>query len=287
MVGRQRDAPAGRPPRPRPCSRLRARRRARTSRPASRVGRSARRRAAIAARAPGQSVTLPCAGRTSKSNSSWPESTCHCVSPSCTATSLPTAVMRSPVSGTRSGSVGLQPPQRAQDLARRDLGRLQAVGGAQQHHVLEGEAVFVARAAARRDEAGRDQAGDDRPREAQHLLDAAQRVGLHRGRGHFLARARAGGGGRRGLRPRGAARFAPLRSLASAAGAGCRLGCRARGGGRLLGAEAGAQRLHQVDDLAAGAGSGAADATICLPAIFSSIAARMRCFSSSSNAAGS
>ena len=74
---------------------------------------------------------------------------------------------------------GLELLQRAHDLARRDLRRLQAVGSAQQHHVLEAEAVLAALAAARRDEPRGDQAGDDGPRQAEHRLDAAQGVGLH------------------------------------------------------------------------------------------------------------
>ena len=50
-------------------------------------------------------------------------------------------VMRRPLSGNSAGKRGLQLLQRAQDLARRDVGRPQLVGGAQQHHVPKGEAV--------------------------------------------------------------------------------------------------------------------------------------------------
>jgi hypothetical protein len=51
--------------------------------------------------------------------------------------------------------------QRGEDLARRDLRRLQLDRGAQQDDVLEREPVFVLRAAARNDEPRGNEATDD------------------------------------------------------------------------------------------------------------------------------
>jgi hypothetical protein len=67
-----------------------------------------------------------------------------------------------------------QAGQRLDDLARRYLGRLQAVRGAQQHHVLERELVFVARPAARRHETGIDQPRHRGRRQAEHVAHALQ-----------------------------------------------------------------------------------------------------------------
>src|SRR5262249_20095154 len=109
-----------------------------------------------------------------------------------------------------------------EDAARGDVGRLQRVGGAHQHDVLEAEAVLVARPARGRDEACAHQPGDDLARDAQHLLQLAQRVGsvVRRPRSsHLRARARAGAGAATAGSSTAfaAARRTPLRSFAPTA----------------------------------------------------------------------
>src|SRR6187397_1575804 len=194
--------------------------------------------------------------------------------------------------GKLGGKRRLELAQRREDLPRRDVRRLQFDGGAQQHHLAEGEAVLVARATARRDEAGSDQAGDDAAREAQHLLDGADRVRarVRLGR-HFLARVRAGGAS-----STLAARLTPLRSFDGAAETAA--GSAAFAGAVLAGAAVLPLRpplprlarnasTRSITCAPPDAGSCGSLATICLPAIFSSIAARIRFFSSSSNIVGS
>ncbi len=145
--------------------------------------------------------------------------------------------------------------QRGEDLARRDLRRLQLDRGAQQDDVLEREPVFVLRAAARNDEPRGNEAADDAARKAEHLLDAADRVGARvRPLDHFLARARAGAATASSTL---AARLTPLRSLAASTGAGSAAAPRpwrgvALGLARALGAQARAQRFDQVDHLRPG-----------------------------------
>src|SRR6185369_14048125 len=183
-------------------------------------------------------------------------------------------------------------PQRGENPPWRDLRRLQVDGGAQHDDVAKREAVFVALAARRRDEPGRDQAGDDAARKAQRLLDAANRVaaGVALARSHFLARVRAGATASSTF----AARLTPLRSLPEAVSAGVAAGAAAFAAGAAF--FAGAAALPRLARSASTrsitcapppASSGGACATICRPAIFSSIAARMRFFSSSSNIVGS
>src|SRR6187397_3486254 len=138
--------------------------------------------------------------------------------------------------GKLGGKRRLELAQRREDLPRRDVRRLQFDGGAQQHHLAEGEAVLVARASARRDEAGSDQAGDDAAREAQHLLDGADRVGARVWAGrHYLARVRAGAAEASSTF---AARLTPLRSFAAAAGASAATGSAVFTGAALAGAAA-------------------------------------------------
>ena len=264
--------------------------RARTIRRHHRVRGTARARARAAGRRPRRAPARPrspsAAGLT-RPPIGW--------SPLRTAMSLPTAVMRSPVERQFLGSAALSRLSERRILRGGMLRRLQALGGAQQHHVLEGEAVLVARAARGLHEAGVDEAREDRARKAQHLADAAQRCRALPASclRHFLARTRAGAASpspsARGARPC----VHGLGRAARAAGApwprsAARRGSAARpwraGLAFLLALrEAGAQRIHQVDHLAAGGGSACSVATICLPAIFSSMAARIRFFSSSSN----
>ena len=81
------------------------------------------------------------------------DSACHCARPSRTVTSLPSAVMRRPVSGSSAGSRARSFLSEARILRGEMRARLQLDGGAQQHDVLERESVFVALAALRGDEA--------------------------------------------------------------------------------------------------------------------------------------
>ena len=175
---------------------------------------------------------------TAKSSTIWPVAGCQAAPPSRTATSRPSAKMRSPESGRPSGSSARQRGERAPDPRGRHVALDQLLGRAQHHEVLERERVAAA-APRRAAEPGAHEVAHARLAQAEQPRDLGAREHPRHGRRSLLAagarRPPAARGGLAALRARG---LALARARRGSAGLARRL-------------EASLQRGHEVDDLLA------------------------------------